>query len=235
MPTLLKPDDNSNIGGKHILQVSTQSLPNKIPFQVNKIDDINIIGSLTNVKGDGNCYFISLWYAMGHSDGDTVKCDVTRHRKSIHLHSSDNWKSIVSKVFNGASGDEDPYYFGLSNHKMKLEYISDTNTENVKDKTIVSIVKDFYDWYEKRCCLDYWTTMIQTVITMLKELNKVSGEIIGTILLYYHYTTKKQYACIYQVNKIIVEHRFSCTTKLKIQPRIGIMMVLSLHQKKIAF
>ena len=235
MPTLLKPDDNSNIGGKHILQVSTQSLPNKIPFQVNKIDDINIIGSLSNVKGDVNCYFISLWYAMGHSDGVTVKFDVTRHRKSIHLHSSDNWKSIVSKVFNGASGDEDPYYFGLSNHKMKLEYISDTNTENVKDKTIVSIVKDFYDWYEKKVLfglLDNNDPNRDYNVEGAKR-SQWGNNRYHTPLLSLHY--KKQHACIYQVIKIIVEHRFSCTTKLKIQPRIGIMMVLSLHQKNIAF
>ena len=71
MVSIVKQDEDSKKGetvDQNILHIYTQSPQNKIPFQVNKIDNIKLIGSLTDVEPDGNCYFTSLWNAMHHLD-----------------------------------------------------------------------------------------------------------------------------------------------------------------------
>jgi len=219
----------THVKKKDILSFHTKLVKNTPPYTVGKATNIDSIGSIIPVDGDGNCYFMSLCNAEYHSQGKKIQCNKTTYRQNLYNFAHNDWRSIVSRVFSGAEGDAVPYFFQISrkNSNMKLK-LTDLNKESNGN------VNDFHEWYEDDVLKRIWD-----VNQPQYDYNSGSPHFqwgysrnhTPIMSLYY----KKTFVCIYPAKTAILAHQFGYTTKHSKQPLIGIIMVLYLHRLTTVF
>ena len=74
----------THVKKKDILSFHTKLVKNTPPYTIGKATNIDSIGSIIPVDGDGNCYFMSLWNAEYHSQGRNSQCDKTVYQKNLY-------------------------------------------------------------------------------------------------------------------------------------------------------
>ena len=75
----------THVKKKDILSFHTKLVKYTPPYTVGKATNIDSIGSIIPVDGDGNCYFMSLCNAEYHSQGKKIFNAIRLHINNIYI------------------------------------------------------------------------------------------------------------------------------------------------------